>query len=126
MTTQVSSTPDSGAAGVEYAGFWIRLLAFLIDFILLAFVSWGIINVLYFVGLWAWRGQTLGQIAVNVRVVQTNGRRADVRTAVLRFLGYIVCFLTLGIGFLIVAFDERKQGLHDKIADTYVAKLREE
>jgi uncharacterized RDD family membrane protein YckC len=31
--------------------------------------------------------------------------------------------LILGIGYLMVAFDERKQGLHDKIADSYVIKL---
>jgi uncharacterized RDD family membrane protein YckC len=38
-------------------------------------------------------------------------------------LGYIVSALTLYIGFIWVAFDEHKQGLHDKIADTYVVKL---
>ncbi|MFQ5987264.1 MAG: RDD family protein [Dehalococcoidia bacterium] len=44
----------------------------------------------------------------------------------MRYLGYIVCALTLGIGFLIIAFDDRKQGLHDKIANTYVIPLRRE
>jgi len=41
------------------------------------------------------------------------------------FIGYIVGALTLVIGFLMVAFDDRKQGLHDKIANTYVIPLRE-
>ena len=111
---------------MEYAGFWIRLAAWLIDVILLSIISWGIANVAYFIGLWAWRGQTLGQIVANVKVVRADGKRVDLRTAVLRFLGYIVCVLTLGIGFLMVAFDERKQGLHDKIANTYVIRLGEE
>jgi len=109
---------------MEYAGFWIRLLAYLIDVILLSIVSWGFVNVLYFIGLWAWRGQTLGQIAADIKVVGTDGRPADLRIAVLRYLGYWVCALTLGIGFLIMAFDARKQGLHDKIADTCVVRVR--
>ena len=104
----------------EYAGFWIRLAAWLIDVVLLSIISWGIVNVVYFIGLWAWRGQTLGQMVVNVKVVRADGEPVDLRTAVLRFLGYIVCVLTLGIGFLVAAFDDRKQGLHDKIANTYV------
>ena len=109
---------------MEYSGFWIRLVALLIDSILLGIISLGIVSVAYFIGLWAWRGQTLGQIVANVQVVRTDGKPIDLRTAVLRFLGYIVCVLTLGIGFLIVAFDDRKQGLHDKIAETYVIPLR--
>jgi len=111
---------------MEYAGFWIRLGAWLIDVILLSIISWGIVNVAYFIGLWAWRGQTLGQMVAHVQVVRTDGKPVDLRTAVLRYLGYIVCVLTLGIGFLMVAFDDRKQGLHDKIANTYVIPLRRE
>jgi uncharacterized RDD family membrane protein YckC len=105
---------------MKYSGFWIRLGAWIIDVVLLSIISWGIVNVAYFIGFWAWRGQTLGQLVANIQVVRTDGKPVDLRTAVLRFLGYIVCALTLGIGFLIIAFDRRKQGLHDKIANTYV------
>ena len=111
---------------MEYSGFWIRLGAWLIDVILLGIISWGIVNVAYWIGLWAWRGQTLGQMVANVKVVRTDGKPVDLRTAVLRYLGYIVCGLTLVIGFLIIAFDGRKQGLHDKIANTYVIPVRQE
>ncbi|PLY03929.1 MAG: transporter, partial [Desulfuromonas sp.] len=31
--------------------------------------------------------------------------------------------IILGIGYLMVAFDEQKQGLHDRLCDTYVIKL---
>ncbi len=113
----------NNSAKAEHAGFWIRLGAFLIDVILLSIVSWGIVNVAYFVGMWAWKGQTLGQLVANVKVVRTDGQPCDLRTAVIRFLGYLVCCLTLGIGFLVVAFDSRKQGLHDKIANTYVIRV---
>lgn len=120
---EAQAEPANISSEVEYAGFWIRLAAYLIDVILLAFVSWGIVNVFYFIGMWAWKGQTLGQMVANVKVVQANGKPCDLRSAVLRFLGYLVCCLTLGIGFLIIAFDRRKQGLHDKIADTYVIRV---
>ena len=68
----------------------------------------------------------MGQIVFNVQVVRADGKAVDLRTAIVRFLGYIVCALTLGIGFLVAAFDARKQGLHDKIANTYVVCVRSE
>lgn len=105
-----------------YAGFSARLLGFLIDAVLLGIISLGVVNVVYFVGLWAWRSQTLGQMVVNVRVVRLDGSAPDLRTAVLRFLGYLVCVLTLGIGFLLILWDERGRGLHDKMAGTYVVR----
>ncbi len=120
---EAQAEPVNTSSAVEYAGFWIRLAAYLIDVILLAFVSWGIVNVFYFIGMWAWKGQTLGQMITNIKVVRTDGKSCDLRTSALRFLGYIVCGLTLGIGFLIIAFDRRRQGLHDKIADTYVIRV---
>ncbi|MBE0481736.1 MAG: RDD family protein [Dehalococcoidia bacterium] len=123
MGTESIERPER-PSNPEYAGFWIRTLAFLIDVLLLSIISWGIINVLYFLGLWTWRGQTLGQMATNVQVVRVDGKPVDLRTSLLRYLGYIVNFLTLGIGFFIVAFDSRKQGLHDKIAQTYVVHVR--
>lgn len=120
-----SAAPIEKQSEMEYAGFWIRLLAWLIDLLPLG-MGGGVISVIYFVGLWTWRGQTLGQIVVKVKVVRTDGEPVDLRTAVLRFLGYWVCYLTLGIGFLMIAWDDRKQGLHDKIAKTYVVPSREE
>ncbi len=121
-----SATVVEDRVEAVYAGFWIRLAAWVLDVVLLAIVSWGIVNVAYFVAFWAWRGQTLGQLVANVQVVRTDGRKVDLRTAVLRYLGYLVCVLTLGIGFLIIVFDDRKQGLHDKIASTYVVRVRPE
>jgi len=81
-----SETKSEAPAEMNYAGFWIRLLAFLIDAVLLSFISWGVANVAYFIGMWAWKGQTLGQMVVNVKVVAADGQRCDLRTAVLRFL----------------------------------------
>ena len=110
----------------EYAGFWIRLGAMIIDIMLLVFVSWGLAVLAYFIGLWVWKGQTLGQMATRIKVVRADGQPMDLGVATLRFVGLLVCGLTLGIGFLFIVFDERKRGLHDRIAGTYVIPLRVE
>ena len=120
---KASQTAKVEPAEMRYAGFWVRTGAWFIDVILLCFAPLGLVIGAYFIGLWAWRGQTLGQIAAHIKVVRQDGKPMDLGTAVLRFIGYVVCVLTLGIGFLLVAFDERKRGLHDRLAGTYVIPL---
>ena len=122
MSTNPESNQDSDKAP-SYAGFMKRFLAFFIDIILLSFISWGGANIIYFIGMWTWRGQTLGQMVVNAKVVRTDGKPVDLRVAVIRYLGYLICGLTLGLGFLFIAVDRRKQGLHDKLAETYVINV---
>jgi uncharacterized RDD family membrane protein YckC len=124
---------------LEYAGFWVRLGAGVIDLIILGFmggvilfgsgspglflIGGFVVSVAYFVGFWTWRGQTPGKMALGIKVIRTDSSPVKWRGALYRFLGYIVSVLTLFIGFIWVAFDGRKQGIHDKIADTYVVKL---
>jgi len=124
---------------LEYAGFWIRLGAGVIDLLVLvcaagiiayffpAPIIWltsGIgISVAYLFGFWVWRGQTPGKMAVGVKIIRTDSSPIKWQCALRRFLGYIVSLVTLFVGFIWVAFDDRKQGMHDKIADTYVVKL---
>ncbi len=122
---EATKTPGAEQTEMEYAGFWIRTGAWFIDLILLAVVALGLVIVAYFIGLWAWRGQTLGQMAAHIKVVRQDGKPMDLGTSVLRFIGYVVCVLTLGIGFLMIAFDERKRGLHDRLAGTYVIPSHE-
>jgi uncharacterized RDD family membrane protein YckC len=107
----------------EYASFMKRFLAFFVDIVLLSFISWGGANIVYFIGMWAWKGQTLGQMIVNVKVIRIDGKPVDLRTSAIRFIGYLICGLTLGLGFLVIAFDKNKQGLHDKLAETYVINV---
>ena len=122
MVTNTETKPMI-VANAEYAGFWRRLLAFFIDSIMLALISWGGANLIYFIGLWAWKGQTLGQAVVKVKVIKKDGLPVDLRVATLRWMGFWGCILTLGIGFLWILFDKKKQGLHDKLADTYVIRI---
>ncbi len=124
---------------LEYAGFWIRLGAGVIDLLVLVcaagiiayffpapiiWVTSGIgISIAYLLGFWVWRGQTPGKMAVGVKIIRTDSSPIKWQCALRRFLGYIASLVTLFIGFIWVAFDDRKQGMHDKIADTYVVKL---
>lgn len=143
---------------VEYAGFWRRLGAMIIDILAVISINWFVIAPwrlalkvshiwqpegwlgpfpvndpfaivtlliagLYFTCFWACRGQTPGSMILNIKVLSYDGRQISFSTALKRFAGYAVCVLTLGIGFLILAFDERRQGLHDKIALTVVVKV---
>ena len=122
MVTNTETKPMI-VANAEYAGFWRRLLAFFIDSIMLALISWGGANLIYFIGLWAWKGQTLGQAVAKIKVIKKDGLPVDLRVATLRWMGFWGCILTLGIGFLWIFFDKKKQGLHDKLADTYVIRV---
>jgi len=77
----------------------------------------------YFIILWTWRGASLGQMAVGVEVRdEKDGRRIGFLRSGLRYVGFIVSAWILFIGFIWVAFDQRKQGWHDKIAGTYVVR----
>ena len=123
-----------------YAGFWRRLGAFVIDYLIVVFIcimiedSTGFyfgeqasillllpVHFVYFAGFWTWRGQTPGKMAVGVRIVDADGNSVGIGRSILRYIGYIVSFMMFFcFGFLMIAWDGKKQGLHDKIAGTYV------
>ena len=65
---------------------------------------------------------TLGKIIMGIRVTGLNQERITLGKAILRNLSKILSGLIFGIGYIMIIFDTRKQGLHDKIADTLVVK----
>ena len=70
---------------------------------------------------WKFRNATPGKIVFGAKIVDADtGKAPSDGRLLIRFLGYFVSILTLGIGFLWIAIDRRKQGLHDKIANTLV------
>ena len=81
------------------------------------------IEVMYFVAFWAWKGQTPGKIALGIKIIRTDGSSLSWGRAFLRYLDYIISVITIYIGFTWIVFDGRRQGLHDKVADTYVVRL---
>lgn len=140
------------AALLPKAGFWVRLVAVLIDSLLVtvvqgicgfflglagqglaeqemvlvgvSFMFGSAVSVAYYVFFTGYCGQTPGKMALRLKVIRTDGSdlsygRAFLREAVGKFISALILF----IGYLMAAFDGQKQGLHDRMADTYVIKL---
>ena len=83
-----------------------------------------VLSLAYYVIFTGSCGQTLGKMALRIKVIRKDGGDLGYGGAALReTIGKFVSGIILGIGYLMVAFDERKQGLHDKIAGSYVIKL---
>lgn len=169
-----TTTEKQEEATPLYAGFWIRVGAYLIDSIILGIPLWiltsiiffiflgtsdlfyymmydstyvysdaellsfmgsyyaaliltiilnFIVAVAYFAGLHSSKWQaTIGKKLLKLNVTDMNGNkisfwRAFGRYAAMAFLSGIFC-----IGYIMVAFTEKKQGLHDMIAGTIVTK----
>ena len=135
---------------VRYGGFLIRVVAYIIDAILLnvvmgalsyvsgvSFISYDshrfdlLPNLSPFVVAWLYfslmesseRGATIGKMAVGLRVVTDQGQRLSFMNATGRYFAKIISAIILGIGFLMVGWTDRKRGLHDMIASTLVIKV---
>lgn len=145
------------AAEVVYAGFWKRVAAYLIDYVILtvfamivgAIVGLGIGGATGFAGgsattagvasqlagallgfciglvYYGWfhassGGATPGKMAIGIKVVRSNGERISLGRSIGRYFATILSGLILVIGYLMAAFTERKQALHDMICDTVV------
>jgi uncharacterized RDD family membrane protein YckC len=137
------------ASAIEYAGFWRRFGAWFLDIILLyavefvvgliigfvlgaagadivaieaiAYLVGLIISVCYYALMESSSKQaTLGKMALRIIVTDRDGRRISFGRAVGRYFAKIISGLILCIGFLMIAFTQKKQGLHDMIADTLV------
>jgi uncharacterized RDD family membrane protein YckC len=130
-------TQAGPAPGVAFGGFWIRLVAYIIDAIILGAIQAvlvsaagntgqsiaGLISIAYFIGMWGATGQTIGMMPFGLHIVRNaDGGKITWGNAVLRFLGMVVAFVCLFIGVIWIAFDARKRGWHDMIGGTVVIK----
>jgi len=70
------------------------------------------------------RRATAGKRALGLRVVTAQGQQLSFLNATGRFFAKWLSSLILGIGFLMVGFTNRKRGLHDFMADTFVIRSR--
>lgn len=118
----LSATGGGGVAAISSSFGDGTSVRGLISLPIIWLVAW-LIEIAYFAGFWVWRGQTPGKMAVGIKVIRTDSSPLTWQCALLRYLGYIVSAMILFIGFIWIAFDSRKQGIHDRIADTYVVKL---
>lgn len=123
---------------VRYGGFFARLLALWIDGVVssigaaililamgsegsvwLAIVAWHA----YFILCEAFcDGATLGKKGMGIKVVNSRYEKITLGQATLRMVGKYISVSTCYIGFLMVLFSNKKRGLHDMIAKTYVIK----
>jgi uncharacterized RDD family membrane protein YckC len=154
---------------IEYAGFWLRFVAYIIDSIIISFLEFLI--VLPFLGLFGikilelstirelenadyellipiiastiiglgstvllitWfyyallqsgaRQATVGKMALGLKVTDVNGDRLTFARASLRYFSKILSSLFMMLGYIMAGFTEKKQALHDMIANTYVVR----
>jgi uncharacterized RDD family membrane protein YckC len=82
-----------------------------------------LLNMAYFTWFHGTTGQTPGKRLMGLRVVRDTGEAISFGTAFLRWVGYLISFLPLCMGFLWAGADRRKQAWHDKIAGTVVIDL---
>ncbi len=81
-----------------------------------------IVEAFYFTYFHAVTGQTAGKWVCGIRVVDAEGGHLGMKKAFIRFLGYVLSWIFLYVGFLLIGLDRKKQGLHDKIAGSFVIK----
>lgn len=90
-------------------------------------ITWTVafLGSMFFFGLyvsvcWTLIDRTLGQAFIGLRVLRTNGEKLTFRRSIKRAVGLILSALPFFVGFLWVLVDDRRQGWHDKLADTIV------
>ncbi|MBI3186595.1 MAG: RDD family protein [Gammaproteobacteria bacterium] len=150
----------SQSAQVVNAGFWVRLIAYLLDLVILiipvtlinfassallfstsgfieylndesiqaivknnvmALLIWGV----YYSYFESSSSQgSVGKIVMGLRVVNYEGKKITFSRALLRYACKILSALILMLGFITIAFTEKKQGIHDMLADTLVIKYK--
>ena len=137
------------AGSFVYAGFWVRFAAKFVDGLILWVVNMGVSlalglasqgssarfgTALFFVtffiqtaigaaysGFFLGKfGATPGKMALGLKVVRPDGSPITYVRAVGRHFAEWISSMTLLIGYIMVAFDEEKRSLHDRICDTRV------
>ncbi|MCD9007004.1 RDD family protein [Luteimonas sp. XNQY3] len=85
------------------------------------YLCYPVISGLYYVTMESSARQaTLGKMAVGIKVTGLDGARITRGRALGRWASHVINYLTLYIGYLVTLFTQRKQGLHDMVASTYV------
>ena len=70
------------------------------------------------------RQATLGKMVLELQVSDLEGRPLTLGRAIVRTLAKSLSFLTLGVGFILCGFSEKKQALHDIVAGSLVLRRR--
>lgn len=131
LTPEMQEAPPEMAA----APLRLRFYAMVIDDILLTAVGFAIslvadvpflsplLLIAYHTAMVGSSGQTLGKLALKVKVVRVDGSPVGFGGAFLRAVGLIVSTITAGLGYLVAFFTTNKRALHDFIGGTRVISL---
>jgi uncharacterized RDD family membrane protein YckC len=87
---------------------------------ILAGAGWVVTGVAYFAGFWSATGQTPGMRLMHLRVVGRDGAPPHVARALLRLVGLVLAIVPVFAGFIPVLIDDRRRGLPDFLAGTFV------
>jgi uncharacterized RDD family membrane protein YckC len=72
---------------------------------------------------WKFHQATPGKMAIHSKILDAEtGEKPSTAQCIGRYFAYIPSLLFLGLGFIWIAFDKRKQGWHDKMAGTVVVR----
>ncbi|HYM81227.1 MAG TPA: RDD family protein [Candidatus Limnocylindria bacterium] len=151
-TTPVPATAPTSFPGVRYGGFWRRTAAFWVDLALAwlfgtlllmalrlevtqpdhfeprTLLSLGIrliVAWLYRSVFMSSRAQaTPGQLLLNLKITDLEGRRISFARATGRYFAEWISFMICLIGYVMIAFSDRKQALHDKLAGCLVVHAK--
>ena len=150
---------------IRYGGFVSRLLAFLIDLVLISLITFlvsaglGVIagffgldtngisfvgvdpaqlppfqrliatfsvlfstffGLIYFLFFWVLVSFTPGMALLGLKIVRCDGRQLGLGRAIVRLIGYWISLIFIGLGFLWILIDNRRQGWHDKMAGSCI------
>ncbi len=136
----------------EYAGFWIRVGAALIDTVLIILVTWPLLRLIYgpeywenevfslgsadtlisyilpalaVIVFWIYKSATPGKMALRLTIVDAKTGKTPSRLQFVgRYVAYYVSIVPLFLGIIWVGIDKRKQGFHDKLAGTVVIRKK--
>jgi uncharacterized RDD family membrane protein YckC len=137
---------------LEYVGFWLRVWASIIDMVIIIAITLPLLLAIYGPRYWSGRGwiagpadfivsyllpaiativlwrtwqATPGKLAISARIVDADtGLKPSVGQCIGRYLACILATIPLFLGIVWVAFDPRKQGWHDKLANTVVVRKK--
>lgn len=138
---------------LEYVGFWPRVGASLIDGVLIAAVTFPLLTAFYgdaywdstrfihgpmdfllswvlpavaVISFWSVKQATPGKMAIAAKIVDARtGNAPSVGQLIGRYFSYYLSMIPLCLGLVWVAFDDRKQGWHDKLAGTVVVRRKD-
>lgn len=102
----------------------MQMLMFGLSMFLISLLIFFLIGLIYNVALNSTKGATLGKMLLKLKIVKADGSPIGVGKAILRYISeFIFGFITVCITFLVVAFTQKKQGLHDMVAGTVVVRV---